>query len=54
LITKSHPADLDHEVISAKKSVMLGATISALESVLFKFRGHLDGFKRHSFLTIGT
>jgi hypothetical protein len=33
---------------------MLGATTSTSEGVLFEPSGRLDGFKRHSFMTIRT
>jgi len=42
------------EVVNAKTSRMLGATISTSESVLFKLSGSLDGFKQHSLMTIRT
>jgi hypothetical protein len=42
------------EVIGAKTSRMLDATIWTSKSVLFKLSGRLDGFKQHSLMTIRT
>jgi len=42
------------EVIRAKTSRMLRATISTSEGMFFKLNSRLDGFKQHSLMTIRT